>query len=104
MRLMRISILLCTHRTNRFFGSRADQLPPTLRKPSEGWDTRHSQGLRLNLGVNCSSGIILSECRQLWKPRRFGGKGGPPALTLKTFGASISYDRNAKLSGFVATL
>ena len=62
MPLMPISILLCTHRTNRFFGSRVGQLPPTLRKPSEG----HLQGLGQNLGVNCSSGIILPERPQLW--------------------------------------
>jgi len=40
MPLMPISILLCTHRTNRFFGSRAGQLPLTLRKPSEGAPAR----------------------------------------------------------------
>ena len=38
------------------------------------------------LRVNCLSDIIRSERRQLWKARRFGGKGRPPAGQEKAHG------------------
>jgi hypothetical protein len=46
MRLMRISILPCTHRTSRFFGSRATSSQPSQSQRRIG----HPQGLGLNLG------------------------------------------------------
>ena len=74
---MRISILLCTHRTNRILGVESKSTPSHRSQTQRRMG--HPQALRPNLGVTCSSGIILSERVNCGHHGYKAHRGAPPA-------------------------